>query len=215
MDPTRRQFLYHIAEHPDDAAVRLIYADWCEDNGLPERAAFVRWHLANAEYSPEGHNLYARQARQLQDEIAIPGCVLGAAKGDWLAPVIYPAATTYWLWIRGGFVEGITATLDDLVGRCRAVATTQPIKSPAPFEWAILDRPNDAAGVNCEILRSSLPIQLQSFVCGKNLPRLGFGSRADARAHLNGRLLDWLRVMGLEEREYEMLSVRPASAGTP
>ena len=35
-------FLADIVEHPDDDAPRLVYADWLEDHGDPERAEFIR-----------------------------------------------------------------------------------------------------------------------------------------------------------------------------
>jgi uncharacterized protein (TIGR02996 family) len=35
-------FLHDIIEHPDDDTPRLVYADWLEDNGDPERAEFIR-----------------------------------------------------------------------------------------------------------------------------------------------------------------------------
>lgn len=31
-----------ILERPDDDLARMIYADWCDDNGQPERAKFIR-----------------------------------------------------------------------------------------------------------------------------------------------------------------------------
>ena len=35
-------FVRAIAEHPDDDAPRLVYADWLEEHGQPERAEFIR-----------------------------------------------------------------------------------------------------------------------------------------------------------------------------
>src|SRR5262245_17894644 len=35
-------FLPDIIANPDDDAPRLIYADWLEENGEPERAEFIR-----------------------------------------------------------------------------------------------------------------------------------------------------------------------------
>jgi uncharacterized protein (TIGR02996 family) len=35
-------FLHAIAEHPDDDALRLVYADWLEEYSDPEYAEFVR-----------------------------------------------------------------------------------------------------------------------------------------------------------------------------
>jgi uncharacterized protein (TIGR02996 family) len=34
-----------VAQHPDDDSIRLVYADWLEDNGQPERAEFIRLAL--------------------------------------------------------------------------------------------------------------------------------------------------------------------------
>ena len=35
-------FLRAVIESPDDDAPRLIYADWLDDHGDPERADFIR-----------------------------------------------------------------------------------------------------------------------------------------------------------------------------
>jgi uncharacterized protein (TIGR02996 family) len=35
-------FLQGVIEQPDDAAPRLVYADWLEENGDPDRAEFIR-----------------------------------------------------------------------------------------------------------------------------------------------------------------------------
>lgn len=42
-----------ICEHPDEDTARLVYADWLQENGQPERAEFIRlqceaWHLCPA-----------------------------------------------------------------------------------------------------------------------------------------------------------------------
>jgi uncharacterized protein (TIGR02996 family) len=36
-----------ILAAPDDDQPRLVYADWCDENGEPGRAEFVRWQIAN------------------------------------------------------------------------------------------------------------------------------------------------------------------------
>jgi uncharacterized protein (TIGR02996 family) len=38
----RAAFLRAIAENPDDGLPRLVYADWLEEHGEPERAEFIR-----------------------------------------------------------------------------------------------------------------------------------------------------------------------------
>lgn len=42
---SRESFLRAICEQPDDNVVRLVFADWLDENGESERAAFIRWHL--------------------------------------------------------------------------------------------------------------------------------------------------------------------------
>src|SRR5262245_49099485 len=41
-------FLHDILENPDDDATRLIFADWLDDNGQPERAEFIRLQIEDA-----------------------------------------------------------------------------------------------------------------------------------------------------------------------
>lgn len=36
-------FVAGILEHPADVLRRLVYADWLDENGEPERATFIRW----------------------------------------------------------------------------------------------------------------------------------------------------------------------------
>jgi uncharacterized protein (TIGR02996 family) len=38
-----------VCEHPWDDAVRLVYADWLEEHGQPERAAFIRFQIESKE----------------------------------------------------------------------------------------------------------------------------------------------------------------------
>ena len=45
MTPTERGILRDVIENPGDDLPRLVYADWCDDNDLPERAEFIRLQL--------------------------------------------------------------------------------------------------------------------------------------------------------------------------
>src|SRR5262245_14232132 len=49
-DPQETAFLHSIVEDPDDDAPRLIFADWLDEHGRPDKAAFVRLEV---EYSRE------------------------------------------------------------------------------------------------------------------------------------------------------------------
>jgi uncharacterized protein (TIGR02996 family) len=46
-------FLQAIVEDPRDDVTRLVYADWLEENGQPERAQFIRAQVALATAAPD------------------------------------------------------------------------------------------------------------------------------------------------------------------
>src|SRR5947208_2451938 len=41
-------FLQALIDNPDDDAIRLVYCDWLEEHGQPDRAAFIRVQVALA-----------------------------------------------------------------------------------------------------------------------------------------------------------------------
>jgi uncharacterized protein (TIGR02996 family) len=46
--PGHEPFLRAICAAPDDDAPRLVYADWLDEHGHPDRAEFIRKHIAGA-----------------------------------------------------------------------------------------------------------------------------------------------------------------------
>jgi uncharacterized protein (TIGR02996 family) len=50
---TRESFLDAIIQAPEDDAVRLVFSDWLEENGEPERAEFIRLQVALAAIPPD------------------------------------------------------------------------------------------------------------------------------------------------------------------
>jgi uncharacterized protein (TIGR02996 family) len=44
-------FIRRICEEPGCDTHRLVYADWCDENGEPERAQFIRWAVRHPENS--------------------------------------------------------------------------------------------------------------------------------------------------------------------
>ncbi len=71
-----RAFLDSIFESPEDDTCRLIFADWLEENGRPERGEFIRLQVEVARL-PAGAARAALEARakRLADECG----------PDWLA----------------------------------------------------------------------------------------------------------------------------------
>src|SRR5689334_17143665 len=62
-------FLQAIYQDPADDAVRLIYADWLEENGRPERAEFIRLQCEQARLpkaDPRKPELGARAVQLLE-----------------------------------------------------------------------------------------------------------------------------------------------------
>jgi uncharacterized protein (TIGR02996 family) len=58
-------FLDAIREQPDDDAPRLVYADWLEEHGQPQRAEFIRVQCERArlpEGSSRAYDLERREA---------------------------------------------------------------------------------------------------------------------------------------------------------
>jgi uncharacterized protein (TIGR02996 family) len=76
---TREAFLRAVVEQPDDDVLRLVYADWLDDQGDAERAEFIRLQVELARL-PEGDA--ARAAKERREDELLLAC--GEA---WLAPL--------------------------------------------------------------------------------------------------------------------------------
>jgi uncharacterized protein (TIGR02996 family) len=61
---TRESFLTAICEAPQDDAVRLVFSDWLEENGEPERAEFIRLQIARATLPADAPRNDAAQERE-------------------------------------------------------------------------------------------------------------------------------------------------------
>jgi uncharacterized protein (TIGR02996 family) len=62
--PIADAFLSEICDSPEDDAPRLVFADWLEENGEPQRAEFIRLQVRLAkmgEWEPERAELLDRE----------------------------------------------------------------------------------------------------------------------------------------------------------
>jgi uncharacterized protein (TIGR02996 family) len=57
-------FLQAICEAPEDDTPRLVYADWLEENGQPERAQFIRVQCERERLPPDDPAVPALLARE-------------------------------------------------------------------------------------------------------------------------------------------------------
>jgi uncharacterized protein (TIGR02996 family) len=82
-----------IREHPDDDAPRLIYADWLDEHGQPERAEFIRVQCRREPLprnNPVRHALHRRERELLR-----------AFGAQWLEPLCEVAPVKRWQFRRG------------------------------------------------------------------------------------------------------------------
>ncbi|MBN9521473.1 TIGR02996 domain-containing protein [bacterium] len=91
---TADALLRAVLADPDADTPRLVYADWCDDHGQPDRAALVRHQCR--------HPDEARPADTLTPAERGFGAVPGAAPAD--------------LIVRRGFVDAVSCAVDDWVG---------------------------------------------------------------------------------------------------
>jgi uncharacterized protein (TIGR02996 family) len=85
-------FLQTIREAPDDDGARLIYADWLEDNGQPDRSEFIRVQIQLTRLpadAPEREPLASREKQLYQQH-----------NDDWTAGLV-DLGTTVWKYERG------------------------------------------------------------------------------------------------------------------
>jgi uncharacterized protein (TIGR02996 family) len=112
----RQAFLDDIIAHPDDDAPRLIFADWLEEHGNPERAEFIRVQIELArvrEDDPRGNVLRARE-NELLDAFGMRWCLSLTGEGV--------------MTFRRGFVEGVEASGEWSVNNGEWVFDQYPIR---------------------------------------------------------------------------------------
>ncbi len=122
MDPTRLALLRTVCESPEDDAPRLVFADWLDENGEPERAEFVRvqCEIARLNPGPTEHRKAANMLARYRKGAPVPlkaktpavlllreSLLLSDSRSglDWLA-ADFPRACTY-RWFRG-FISALT-----------------------------------------------------------------------------------------------------------
>jgi uncharacterized protein (TIGR02996 family) len=113
------QALYQsVLDAPDDDAPRLVFADWLEEHGQPERAEFIRVQLAQ-----EGEPEYGPRWRELEKRSR---ALLKGHRRQWgLAPDGLAWAPEF----RRGFVESVCTTARDFADRPDELFARAPLRS--------------------------------------------------------------------------------------
>jgi len=106
-----------VLAHPDDDTPRLVYADWCDDAGDADRAAFIRAQVeaARAEpWSPAARESEARAAALLRQLVF-----------EWSPANECPVRTPEFV---RGFVEGVELFPEDINYRLRGLRAAHPVR---------------------------------------------------------------------------------------
>jgi uncharacterized protein (TIGR02996 family) len=138
---------------PDDDAPRLVYSDWLEEHGRPERAEFIRLQCLIASL-PEQHRAFSLRRCEGHGwlEQTCPECrpfttkyrqelharevaLLRAHRAEWfpLWDVLWEALETHWHGLsepaefRRGFVERLFCTAHDFLTHVDATVSAHPI----------------------------------------------------------------------------------------
>ncbi len=112
----RDAFLRTIIENPDDDTPRLVFADWLEENGDPERAEFIRLQIElmrTLEWEPRFDEIQFR----VGDLLSKNG-MRWRPELPWFDRLIYER----------GFVEGVIAVADDFFENRNALRHAIPLR---------------------------------------------------------------------------------------
>jgi uncharacterized protein (TIGR02996 family) len=110
-------FLEDILEHPDDEAPRLIYADWLDDHGQPERAEYIR-----AECELERIEAYSPRWRQLSERQLT---LIKANKKKWTHSLRGLISSCFF---RRGFVETVTLSAQQFAQNAATIFQRAPVR---------------------------------------------------------------------------------------
>ncbi len=118
--PGYEPFLRAICENPEDDTVRLVYADWLDENGDPERAEFIRLHVARGRANERGPRSDPRIGR---------GAEILQKHGDvWRAELAQIPEVTWGRFLRGFVSEAIVDRADILLSHGNALFAATPIQ---------------------------------------------------------------------------------------
>lgn len=116
-----------IRAHPDEDTPRLIYADWLDENGQPERAEFIRLQCL-----PEPSEEQEGRAFDLEEQ----------NRGRWLAQLSVPQFAEARWQFRRGFPERLQTDDDTFFEQFEAFARVSWLRSVFVYDlspWDVRD----------------------------------------------------------------------------
>src|SRR6476659_7569532 len=136
MSSDRAAFLRAIAEQPDDDLPRLVYADWLDEHGEPERAEFIRLQIELFNGSKTIDETWYDRAEVIATRVLELEAEFGLG---WLGRFQNGEPVSDWYYERG-FVRDIDAGPGDtFLTDGGALFESHPIESLRPGEVPIGD----------------------------------------------------------------------------
>jgi uncharacterized protein (TIGR02996 family) len=114
----RDALLAAIRARPADDTARLVFADWLDEHGEPQRAEFVRLQIEAARLAP-----HDPRVREIEDRTAL---LIGHRRKEWEGPVrdLLPGAR---LEFRRGFVDSVVTDAALFLRHTAELRTAAPL----------------------------------------------------------------------------------------
>lgn len=206
---TEDALLAAVLANPDDDLPRLVYADWLEEHGEPERAEFIRVQVELARRSGEvcvacddgaececDIRQLRRRERELIDahgfdwfQTTIPGIDLIPC----LNPTMQPGGGMIPATIRRGFVDEIRCTLADWLSHGSAIVRKHPVSRVELSDCVPTPVLGNEDGVYWgEDVRSAFPDAVRNFIWPRGIQHW-HTDRSAAVGWLSQALISWAK----------------------
>src|SRR3989442_1560538 len=121
--PDRASFLEAIRQAPEDAALRLVFADWLDEHYDPTLAEFIRVQCGLEPLRDNSEDERAKELRQREEEL------LRQHRAAWLGPLEALAAD--WgshasFTFRRGLVEAVATTAEVFIEEAEELERSCP-----------------------------------------------------------------------------------------
>jgi uncharacterized protein (TIGR02996 family) len=205
-------FLQDIIEHPEDDTPRLIYADWLEDHGDPDRATFIRiqcelaappWRVGRVYDHPAWLRLHARERELLEPgglrHLPGPFWRAGGNHG-WTYLDAEGARVGVECQFRRGFVAEVTLPCAEWMRHGPALVRAVPLERVTLSDCRPAEHERYFAWYRCSLagIPEHVPAALYDLLTG-GVPSIPQGtmseyrSAAEARDDLSRACLKWAR----------------------
>lgn len=131
-------FLAKILSEPEEDTHRLVYADWLEENGRPERAEFIRVQVELATFDSSYYLSYTN--RDMCENSAVPLIKRSAEllhpawSRDLIALPLSPTACNDWMF-RRGFASEVISPAADWVAHGDLIRSRHPVTKVKLTTW--------------------------------------------------------------------------------